>query len=509
MGTVLAAINNFIRGHIPHRELRETVTITIELALEMLVLSKIHSIPFLPPHIAHFGLGLIAGRVVQLIVSEIHSEIRVKKLTGSEGLSLRVAVIVAAVTIFFAMIPNVTIQIEDQLTIENGKIMAYGGLIGALMQMWQKYDPNTKTAIDRIKRCKSNQDIQLDLSHLGLMDLPREIEALCQMITSLNLRGNKLTDIKEIKGFTNLQQLDIRGNPLSSLPLSCINLLEASAIRYDNKPANNRIIIELVLQTKDFVSRLPHLALDDRFVSQLSQWLSRFKDMKDYRKNSPSIRQTTIKYLTLANSDPTFKEGFFRIIEGADTTCGDRMAFSILQLSQAYKISQFLAKPQMNPEDMQDVSEFILRGIWALKQLEHIAEGKINILRQNRARDEIDEIEIYLGFPVLLKSRLQLQFDVDEMLFSVVSGIEARELDAAAEIIEAALRSREAQIEILSTEDLWGQALAKYCPDSYAQILKQRDETSEAQDPNYEQIQANFRTEKNRLTAEVMEACGI
>jgi hypothetical protein len=76
-------------------------------------------------------------------------------------------------------------------------------------------------------------------------------------------------------------------------------------------------------------------------------------------------------------------------------------------------------------------------------------------------------------------------------------------------MIEDALRSREAQIEILSRQDLWVQALAKHCPESYAEILRRRDEAAQAEDPNYEQIQADFQAAIKSLTGEIMIRCQI
>jgi hypothetical protein len=56
-----------------------------------------------------------------------------------------------------------------------------------------------------------------------------------------------------------------------------------------------------------------------------------------------------------------------------------------------------------------------------IEQLEQIAREKVKTLRF------VDEIEVYLAYPVKLKERLDLQIDVKDMLYFGCSGVtEAR-----------------------------------------------------------------------------------
>ncbi|NDB86722.1 MAG: hypothetical protein EB127_29115, partial [Alphaproteobacteria bacterium] len=260
-------------------------------------------------------------------------------------------------------------------------------------------------------------------------------------------------------------------------------------------------------QNRLLLLKFPYIALNQNHARQLKEWIVRINGMQDYQRNSALVIQRIESYLTLADTDPLFQDVFFQIIQEANTTCGDRMALSILDLSLAHKKSQFLAKQSMSEEDMKDLSRFIFRGLWAMERLQEVAVDKVIRLRQQGVR--VDEIEVYLGFPILLKQRLQLEIDVDGMLYRRLSGIQNSEINAAAQIIEDTLRNRESRIEILSKHDLWVQALEKYCPESYAEILRHRDESAEAEDPNYEQIQADFQSGIKRLTEQVMLRCQI
>jgi hypothetical protein len=441
-----------------------------------------------------------------------------------------------------------------------------GSVAAAIRRAAAEQEPIAQEALRRILDCYDSDGLSLDLSQLGLTDCPPEVGCL-RNLTRLDLTGNHLSQIPTaIEILTNLSELYLDQQLIRQMAMSPLGMGNRFLTAYPHLSLEERAVIitqgmraislgrvsiqsaseifDTVAQLptevmEDFMNhalglinpemngadighmimRLPYvientrrayqhlIALNPNHARQIEEWSVRISGMEDYRRNRALVIQRIGGYLTLAETDPAFKDVFFQIIEGANATCGDRMALSILELSLAHKKSQFLAKPSMIEQDMKDLSWFIFRGLWAMDRLQEVAMDKVARLRQRGIN--ADEIEVYLGFPVLLKQRLQLEIDVDGMLYGSLSRIEDSEINAAARMIEDALRSREAQIEILSRQDLWVQALAKHRPESYAEILRRRDEASEAKDPNYEQIQENFQTEINRLTQEVMEACGI
>ncbi len=91
----------------------------------------------------------------------------------------------------------------------------------------------------------------LDLSDLGLTDLPREILA-CAHVRSLDLYTNSLTTIPpEITGFTRLERLDVSHNPIRKLPdgidrLRSLKRLDIEFTRISALPRTLRDLPELV-----------------------------------------------------------------------------------------------------------------------------------------------------------------------------------------------------------------------------------------------------------------------
>ena len=68
----------------------------------------------------------------------------------------------------------------------------------------------------RIKACLDDKSTRLDLSNLGLTILPSEIGQL-NHLQYLNIRANRLTDIKEVAKLTALTELVCIGNQLQNL----------------------------------------------------------------------------------------------------------------------------------------------------------------------------------------------------------------------------------------------------------------------------------------------------
>ena len=93
----------------------------------------------------------------------------------------------------------------------------------------------TKTNIDnevqaRIRVFRETYEFSLDLSDLGLTQVPDEIKSLC-CIRSLNLSENNLTELPDfICKISSLEYLDISYNKLSKLPEKIGNLLNIEII---------------------------------------------------------------------------------------------------------------------------------------------------------------------------------------------------------------------------------------------------------------------------------------
>jgi internalin A len=99
-------------------------------------------------------------------------------------------------------------------------------------------------ALQRIEEARSSGAISLDLSGLGLTELPSEIGNLTQLL-SLSLVENELSELPSSIGtLINLQRLDLRYNLLSNLP---------------DEFANLQKVIELYLSDNEFYELPPQI----------------------------------------------------------------------------------------------------------------------------------------------------------------------------------------------------------------------------------------------------------
>jgi SpoVK/Ycf46/Vps4 family AAA+-type ATPase len=91
-------------------------------------------------------------------------------------------------------------------------------------------DLSYKEAEQRIKNCRESGDKTLDLSGLGLNQIPPELAELTNL-TELSMSGNKLKNLPGFIGkLTSLEWLDISHNMFSILPKEIVNLTTLKTI---------------------------------------------------------------------------------------------------------------------------------------------------------------------------------------------------------------------------------------------------------------------------------------
>ncbi|MCX6986577.1 MAG: NEL-type E3 ubiquitin ligase domain-containing protein [Chlamydiae bacterium] len=240
----------------------------------------------------------------------------------------------------------------------------------------------------------------------------------------------------------------------------------------------------------------------------LFSWLDRILDTANSGNNPSKLTEPVHKILRRAAEDDHFKMIFFHTIEDAAQTCGDRVALSILKLSIEEKKATFTSKDSLTLQQMQEFAEFIIKGPWALDQLEHIAQRHIQFAKNRRI--ELDEIEVYLAYPILLKDQLQIPIDVDEMLFENFSGVREKNIAQARRYIRGKLEKPNAKAEILASYDYWEVALQKHneTKEEYQAIIEQRQERAELADTGQDYVAINewFNDQITKVTSRILES---
>lgn len=85
----------------------------------------------------------------------------------------------------------------------------------------------------------------------------------------------------------------------------------------------------------------------------------------------------------------------------------------------------------------------------------------------------VDPIQVYLGYPVLLKTRLNLPIDVEKMLFK--SGLTEQDLNAAEEFVNSQINDIDQVSAHLVEDGLWIETLKSIKSEQMTKLEKAKE----------------------------------
>lgn len=197
-------------------------------------------------------------------------------------------------------------------------------------------------------------------------------------------------------------------------------------------------------------------------LENLRAWLGRLAYISDFMQGGDKQRQLAgrvTEFLELAKDNEIFKELFLRVIEEASTTCGDRMALSIIHLGLQEKLAR------IDLGDHRRVADFLTDNVWPVQLLEKIAREKIPSLRF------YDEIEVYLGYLIRVSERLGLELDIRDMLYFACSSLMEEDIETATQTVRDTLNNPQKKYEFLAYQDQWRKMLEQKRPEEYTDAL--------------------------------------
>ncbi len=351
-----------------------------------------------------------------------------------------------------------------------------------------------------------NQLQALNLSDNPISSIPREIGHF-QQLRSLFLEETCLTWLPETIGdLSRLEELSVKGTPtLEGLPNELLQLQQGCQINVSecalSKQVQKRIqqftmavgyhgpniafTVEDVLENQSgelrplsaLISELfmvsglqekPFSHLDQltpQHKRRLQSWLSRLSETADYGRKS-SVQQAfatqILHYLCLADEDSTFRHQFLTLLSGAAKTCGDRIALSILHIGLAAKRMGLkkAVETAKDPKSLLALQRYLIQTALPLDLLETIARSK------TKALPFVDELQIYLAFPIVLRERLSMDLDVQSIRFlnHVMNkperpGLCPKDFDEAERLVRCQQASPESCSEFLTINKDWQEAL--------------------------------------------------
>jgi Leucine-rich repeat (LRR) protein len=359
----------------------------------------------------------------------------------------------------------------------------------------------------------------LDLWGNGLNALPESMNTLTSL-ERLNLGYNYLTALPESIGeLTALHYLDLSENQLTILPESMDRLtIEPNNLNLSGNFIEARIkdqgekdpieilqnfCVELGLERIPQLNNVFNKDNKEEFTS-LTLWMNRLSltsDSKSSPENKKWFFQCILDYLNLAERDPDFRTTFFETIADASETCGDRVALSVIQLG--------IAQDLLKKNEIKDIYDFMKSCIYPMHILEECAIGKIVLWRNRDNRDDgdhLDEIEVYLGYPVMLKKQLNIPINIKDMLYFQSSALTEKDLSDACAIVVEQVNNPANFSNFLITQSKWIKALKKNYNKRYKELESTREEAGLVEDVDFMKIEEAFTQGLLNLTKEAIEA---
>lgn len=398
---------------------------------------------------------------------------------------------------------------------------------------------------------------QLNLAHNFLSSLPAEISALCKL-KNLCLEKNHFTSLsEEILSLGNLETLFLDHNSLTLLPTGIIRLSKLTALTLDHNPISslpeevlsmqdfleifidncnfseralwdliermnipeyngptiefsvdeereeeNRTLEELLEELSTFAKWnklfLKNLVDDAANIESLHSWLARLSVIGDYKNKRESLAILICQILEKAEVDPAFRDIFWGCLLDASTTCGDRMALSILYLGMHYQIAECFKE-----KNLAKLAYLLGHGLWALSQLEEIAKKKVETLAC------VDEIEVYLAYPIKLKDALKLPIVLESMLYFQLSSVTQQDLASAEARVKESLADSDAYAQYLAGSDIWQKALLNVGNEGFMKLIAEKNASLGKLDETapiaaYQQIDHDFKQGLLALTFDIL-----
>ena len=237
----------------------------------------------------------------------------------------------------------------------------------------------------------------------------------------------------------------------------------------------------------------PKVFINLRHMSDhLELWLNRLDWMSDFQnlRRSLALRENIIDCIEYAEVNSEYYKLFQDIIQGATATCGDGIALSIIDIGIAKEVLTLI-----EGKKIAELSHFLLGTVFPRQILQKIAGQKITLLKieEKKRREEqgvnihpIDDVEIYLTYPILLKKRLNLSITINTMMMeSTSTGVTQEDLEIAASEVEKQQADKKACAEFLVNNTYWVELIKKLHLKEYEAIHEQSvemmmDESEEA-----------------------------
>ena len=323
------------------------------------------------------------------------------------------------------------------------------------------------------------QELRIEFMDITSINFPDTFEYLNTLPSSFRLtilfKNCNITSLHQSLFTSNKINIKFERCPLSLTSIhSYLDIVNNDEIDYDGAVITFDIVDERVIQNNAGLLPLPQV-LSNIYKSanmtgndlsnitgdtcdSINEWLNRiYTEIQNNVKIIKDLTPHILNMLEEMNTNEEFRDIACAIIYGATGTCGDRMILSILYVSLQFKIHQLA--PQL--DNIQNIYELLIRGPFVMSLLEKVARQKVSRLMV------VDEIEVYLAYPIKLRDRFRIPIETSEMLYYMCSSVNTADLQRAQTLVEEKLKNKKEIINFLQTQTLWNKLLFEVNPDLF------------------------------------------
>ncbi len=395
------------------------------------------------------------------------------------------------------------------------------------LYQWQSLGQAEENRIEAVRRIFECDDcFELDLSHLGLSELPPSLGQFQKFnqVMILNLAHNKLHDLP---GFINhlpslkiiilsnnefnelpnaINQLpdcfvDIRNNPLSVEAQEAILFLYS--LRQINKPkrlifdynyAVLQLIYERILLTIAMQSWLPP---SDKARIRFDNWAAgvNLSDAQNFRRFLSKLWQTAdaqnhiglerlkqrVQHVLVELKQRQDLRPFcFDLVKDALGACGNRVDMGLNNIEHTI-LNAKAESGEIEPE----ILEKMVIQQFRLRELAPIVCEKVKNISPNM------QVEYYLNYQLRLKEQWDLLIQGQEMLYSNLVELTDKELDLVKKKLKAA-EQEEKFFTFFFEHEAWQHYLERKYADQFNTLKNQRDAEFNTLENQYEELSEEY-----------------
>ena len=201
--------------------------------------------------------------------------------------------------------------------------------------------------------------------------------------------------------------------------------------------------------------------------ARLSPWYRRLVFITDKNnKVADFVYKQISECLKDADSNHELADILYMITDNAHNTCDDRVALSVIYLGLQQSLNECKKSIGCN---LPYVYNLLINGFLTIELLYELARYKV------AASQNIDEIEVYLGYLIKTKKVLEIPINLNDMVFPDLANISSDDVAVAVERVQKMRNDSQTCHQFLIQQPIWIDILTNKFKDAVETITNIRN----------------------------------